>query len=108
MTKIDTLRGKTYLTDMTAQTRLSAKGQIVIPKDVRDRLRWEQGQPLDVIETHDGVLLKKQPLKKKTLTLEEALARIRARVKYDGPPVTIEEMNESIAEMFRESKDERF
>jgi AbrB family looped-hinge helix DNA binding protein len=92
---------------MNAQTKLSAKGQVVIPKDVRDRLHWTQGQALEVIETPEGVLLK-QPYRKKTLTVQEALARIRARVKYDGPPVTIEEMNESISEMFRDAKDERF
>ncbi len=91
-----------YLTHVTAQTRLSAKGQIVIPKDVRDRLRWEQGQALEVIETSDGVLLKRPPAKK-TLTVDQALAKIRAIVKYDGPPVTIEEMNETIAEGWRQS-----
>ncbi len=92
---------------MNAQTKMSAKGQIVIPKDVRDRLHWAQGDALELIETSDGVLIKR-PKTGKTLTVEEALARIRARVKYDGPPVTIEEMNESIAEMFQKSKDERF
>ncbi len=87
---------------VTAQTRLSAKGQIVIPKDVRDRLRWDQGQPLDIIETPDGVLLKR-PIQKKSLTVDQALAKIRTIIKYDGPPVTIEEMNESIAEGWRQS-----
>ncbi len=87
---------------MNAQTRLSAKGQVVIPKDVRQRLHWEHGQPLDVIETADGVFLKRQK-SGKSLTPDEALARIRARFKYDGPPVSIEEMNETINEMYRKS-----
>jgi AbrB family looped-hinge helix DNA binding protein len=99
--------GKTYLTTMNAQTKLSAKGQVVIPKDVRDRLHWAQGQALEVIETPEGVLLK-QPYPKKTLTIEQALARIRARVQYDGPPLTIEDMNEAVSEIFRDSQDDRF
>jgi AbrB family looped-hinge helix DNA binding protein len=92
---------------MNAQTKLSAKGQVVIPKDVRDRLHWTQGESLDVIETADGVLLKR-PNSGAKLSAQEAFARIRARVNYDGPPVTIEEMDQSISEMFRTAKDERF
>jgi AbrB family looped-hinge helix DNA binding protein len=87
---------------MNAQTKLSAKGQVVIPKDVRDRLHWTQGEALDVIETADGVLLKRLTPGKK-LSAQEALAKIRALVKYDGPPVSIEEMNETIAEGWRQS-----
>lgn len=84
------------------QTKLSAKGQVVIPKDVRDRLRWTQGQALDVVETADGVLLKR-PQKFGTLTVQEALERIRGRVKYTGPPLSVEEMNEAIDEMYVKS-----
>ncbi len=42
---------------MNAQTRVSAKGQVVIPKDVRDRLHWAPGTPLDVIEKAGSVTL---------------------------------------------------
>jgi AbrB family looped-hinge helix DNA binding protein len=87
---------------MNAQIKLSSKGQIVIPKDVRDRLRWVQGQPLDIIETTEGVLLTRHKAGSK-LSFEEATARIRARIKYDGPPVSIEDMNETINEMYRKS-----
>ena len=44
---------------MTAQTKLSAKGQVVIPKDVRDRLGWLQGSELEVVETGDSVILRR-------------------------------------------------
>ena len=43
---------------MNDVTRLSAKGQIVIPKDVRDRLGWAQGRDLEVIPMGDGVMLR--------------------------------------------------
>lgn len=92
--------GKTYLTGMTAQTKLSAKGQVVIPKDVRDRLGWLQGNELEVIETGDGVVLRK-PAKRKKMTVEEATEQLRKRVHYKGPPLSIEQLSWS-AEADRE------
>ena len=46
---------------MTSQTHLSAKGQIVIPRDVRDRLRWTPGMRFDVIERSGSVTLVPRP-----------------------------------------------
>lgn len=82
---------------MNAQIKISAKGQIVIPKGTRRRLNWDEGQKLEVVETSAGVFLKR-PSERKKLSPEEALAKIRALIQYDGPPVTIEEMNETINE----------
>jgi AbrB family looped-hinge helix DNA binding protein len=39
-------------------TRLSTKGQIVLPKAVRDSLAWEPGTEFIVEETGEGVLLR--------------------------------------------------
>ena len=39
-------------------TKLSSKGQVIIPKAVRNHHRWEAGLELQVIDTGDGVLLK--------------------------------------------------
>jgi AbrB family looped-hinge helix DNA binding protein len=77
---------------MTAQTKLSAKGQVVIPKDVRDRLGWPQGSELELIETGDGVLLRKRPERKK-ITVDEAMAKLRVLVDYKGPPIPIEQLS---------------
>ena len=85
---------------MTAQTKLSAKGQVVIPKDVRDRLGLEAGTSLEVIETGDGVLLRK-PGPQKKLTVAEATALLRAKVHYKGPTLPIERLSWS-AEVDRE------
>ncbi len=84
---------------MNAQTKVSAKGQIVIPKEIRRRHQMSPGRLLDVIETPDGVLLRPH-MKKEGISVDEAIARIRRIIKYDGPPVTIEEMNESIRQMW--------
>lgn len=90
---------------MTAQTKLSAKGQVVIPKDVRDRLGWLQGSELELIETGDSVLLRRKSPRKK-LTVEEALARLDKVVKYQGPPLSVEQLNWS-AEVDREYEQSR-
>ncbi len=104
--QIDERCGKTYLTVMTAQTRLSAKGQVVIPKDVRDRLGWIQGSALEVVETAGGILLRK-PSERKKLTIAEATAKIRKLVNYQGPPLTIEQMSWSaeVDRNFRQSEE---
>jgi AbrB family looped-hinge helix DNA binding protein len=39
-------------------TRLSSKGQVIIPKALRSTHRWEAGLELMVIDTGDGLLLK--------------------------------------------------
>lgn len=83
---------------------MSAKGQIVIPKDVRDRLKFEPGTLVDVIESSDSVTLR-HARPPKTKTFEECMARIRARVNYVGPPATEEDWQEAIDRMFRQRTD---
>lgn len=72
---------------------------MVIPKDVRDRLQLATGDKLDVIERADGVLLRK-PLTKTGESFETLARRIRARVDYNGPAVTLEEMDAAIGAMW--------
>lgn len=42
-------------------TRVSTRGQVVIPSELRKSYHWEVGQELDVIDTGDGLLLKARP-----------------------------------------------
>lgn len=84
---------------MGAITTVSAKGQVVIPKDVRERLRLEAGDRLDVIERPDGVLLRRATSKSDE-SFGEITARIRGRVKYTGPPVPLDDMKEAIGDMW--------
>ena len=87
---------------MNMFTTLSAKGQIVIPKPTRERLRMRPGQKFEVVETPEGVLLKRLPAKGR-IPLEKALAQIREVVSYRGPSVTIEEMNETIRQGWKDA-----
>ena len=45
-----------------ATTTVSAKGQIILPKGIRETLRWNAGTRLAVESTGDGVLLKPLPV----------------------------------------------
>lgn len=86
---------------MTKHTKVSAKGQVVIPKDVRDRLHWEAGTELEVVDGPAGVMLRARPPERKKLTVDEALTQLRRIVKYDGPKITDEDAKAAIDEMFR-------
>lgn len=77
-------------------TKLSSKGQVIIPKDVRDGKGWKPGDELIVEDRPDGVLLKRKSPFKAT-TLDEVIGIAC----YTGPPRTIEEMNAAVDEMFR-------
>ena len=77
---------------MNAKTTLSAKGQVVIPKDVRDHLNLKAGQTLDVIETAGGVLLRPTSYKGGRTT-EEILSSLREIAsEYKGPPIPVEQL----------------
>ena len=93
-----------YLTGMTKETRVSAKGQVVIPKDVRDRLNWDVGTVLEVVDGPAGVMLRAKPMAKPALSFDEAMAKIRATANYKGPRISDEDANAAIDRMFREDK----
>lgn len=79
---------------MNAFTRLSAKGQVVVPKATRDRLGWTPGTDLELIETADGVTLRPRRIGK-TLTPAQAVAEFQRLYQHKGPPVSLEEMEGS-------------
>ena len=79
-----------------ARTRLSSKGQVIIPKAVRDRQGWRPGVELEVEDQADAVVLRlAKPFPPTTIE------QVYGCLKYDGPPVTIEEMDEAVAEDVR-------
>lgn len=77
-------------------TTVSTKGQVILPKAIRDMLGWRPGTRLAVEKTAKGVELKAVPIFKPT-TVDD----VYGSLKYDGPPVSIEEMN---AAVLREAK----
>lgn len=75
-------------------TVLSSKGQIIIPKAMRDTRHWRAGTRLAVLETAEGLLLK--PVVDEKTPLVQGLAAIRQRIAYTGPVVSIEDMNAAV------------
>ncbi len=76
-------------------TRVSSKGQVIIPKMIREARRWAAGTELEVRDTPEGVLLKRFATDAKT-PLKPGLAAIRARIGHRGAGKTIEEMDAAI------------
>lgn len=87
---------------MGYETSLSAKGQIVIPKDVRDSLALAPGQRFD-IEAAGGAVILRPKAGKSGRTTHEILAELHARYPYTGPRVSIDEMNETIRQSWIEA-----
>lgn len=73
-------------------TVVSTKGQVILPKAVRQQRRWEAGTRLIVEETEDGVLLKAAPLFPPT-----DIASVSGSLRFAGPAKTIEEMDAAVA-----------
>ena len=76
-------------------TLLSSKGQIIIPKPLRDAHRWHTGTRLEVLETAEGILLRPVVGSNKT-ALSAGLAAIRQRISCKGPVVSIDAMNAAV------------
>ena len=76
-------------------TLLSSKGQVIIPKAMRDAHRWQAGTRLEVQDTAEGILLKPVTRADKT-ALPNGLAAIRKRIAYLGPIVSTEDMNAAV------------
>jgi AbrB family looped-hinge helix DNA binding protein len=73
-------------------TRLSTKGQIVLPKDIRDSRSWGPGIEFTIQETEDGVLLRPAPRFPAT-RLEEVVGCLPSR----GKPKTVAQMRAAIS-----------
>lgn len=73
-------------------TVISTKGQVILPKALRDQLRWDAGTRLTVENTPDGVLLKPSP----TFPVASVDA-LFGSMKHSGPALSVEEMDAAIA-----------
>jgi len=72
-------------------TKLSSKGQVIIPKPLRSAHHWEAGQELVVIDMGDGILLKP-----KTPFPESSIRDVASCLKYKGKAKTLEDMDDAI------------
>lgn len=77
---------------MNAFTKMSDKGQVVVPKMVRDLKGWLPGTDFEVIDLGDGIMLRPRR-RAKTLTVDEAIAKLRTLYRHVGPPVPVEQLS---------------
>lgn len=72
-------------------TKLSSKGQVVLPKSVRDEHGWAPGTEFEVESTPDGVRLRaKSPFAR------TKLGAVFGSVPHSGPAKALEDMDDGI------------
>jgi len=74
---------------------VTSKGQVTIPKEVRDALRLGVGDRVSFVVREDGVV----ELRPETVDLRELFGSLR----YHGAPITVEDMNSDVAASVAES-----
>ena len=72
-------------------TTVSTKGQVILPKAIRQTLHWEAGTRLVVENTPDGVLLKPAPVFAETRGED-----VFGCLAHDGAPRSLAEMEAGI------------
>lgn len=80
-------------------TKLSSKGQVILPKTIRDAHAWRTGTEFLVEDRPDGVLLR--PRRALTQTRLEDVA---GSLKYEGPAKSLGDMDAAIAEELEERR----
>jgi AbrB family looped-hinge helix DNA binding protein len=87
---------------MMLNTTVSSKGQVVIPKEVRESHGWAPGTLLTIEDQGDGILLRPVPAFPPT-TVDDLLGCLP----YAGKAKSLEEMDAGIAEGARDHGRER-
>lgn len=76
----------------TLTITLSTKGQLALPKSIRQRHHWDAGTRLIVEDTPQGVLLRTARIFKPTRSED-----VFGSVKTAGPPKTLADLDAGIA-----------
>jgi AbrB family looped-hinge helix DNA binding protein len=78
-------------------TKLSSKGQVIIPKALRTANHWEIGMELLVVDTGEGILLKPKPP-----FAQKSLDEVAGCLPYPGDAKTLKEIDAAVARGLRE------
>lgn len=79
-------------TEQKPTTTLSTKGQVILPKAVREKRRWSPGTELVVEDTPDGVLLTEKPAFAPTRPKD-----VFGSLRWKGTAKSVEDMKAAIA-----------
>lgn len=85
------LQEVTALTRELPITTVSTKGQVILPKAVRQRRAWDAGTRLLVEDTAEGVLLRRAPAFAATRPEE-----VFGMLPFRGIPKSVEEMDAAV------------
>ena len=77
-------------------TKLSSKGQVIIPKTLRVAHRWEPGLELVAVDMGDGILLRP-----KTPFAETRLDEVAGNLRFTGKAKSIDEMEAAVRQGVR-------
>lgn len=86
---------------MGIEITISSKGQIVIPKDVRDALGLRAGGKLVLEQSGRRLILEAPKVERPKISYEEFRRRVP---RYEGPQARLDEMNAAVDRMFAEQK----
>ena len=84
---------------MGVEITVSSKGQIVIPKDVRDALDIKAGEKLVLERIGRRLILEAPAPPRERITYDEFRRRVP---KYEGPSVALEDMTSRIGDLFKD------
>ena len=70
------------------ESTITSKGQTTIPKSIREHMGVKAGGRVRFFVRPDGIVMMLPVI---------PVSKLRGMVKYDGPPVSLEEMDEAIA-----------
>ena len=73
---------------MMLESRITIKGQTTLPKAIRESLAVKAGDRVRYVMVNEGVLI--VPVR--------PTSRLFRSLRYDGPPVSLDDMDRAIAE----------
>lgn len=73
-------------------TVISTKGQVILPKAIRDIRHWPAGTRLAVEDTPEGILLKPIPV-----FPQANIDVVFGSLRHSGPALSIDDMNAAVA-----------
>lgn len=85
------------------ETTLSSKGQIVIPREIRQSHGWKPGVRFSIIDEGDEIILKPTVSRKNTV-LEDVIGCAG----YSGPKKSLADMDAGVLEEARKQADSWF
>ena len=78
---------------MNAITRMSSKGQVVIPNELRSALDWVPGTELEFVRRPGGVFLKAVGAARPKISWDEFRHLVPP---HKGPPLTLDDMDAAV------------